>query len=295
MTKRKFLSTWMIFSMAGLMAACGGAEVTTGDDEPTDEARDGLTERSDAEAHRPRMHGPMSVADAIVHAALSDEVGLSDAKREQVKAKLDAARPKPPVDHAALLAAIRSGDVSALEDVDMDKARVAHDKAMASVLSDLHGMLGKQQRARVVAMCRDRAEGPPPAPPEGERPRGERGRRPGGPPGIEHLLRGVTMNDGQREKIEDALAAAGIAPPEGPPPRDEMEKHRAAEAALLDAFAGDDFDAASAMPSAAGMPKPPSFVKVLKVVVPLLSADQREQLAASLERGGPMGPPPPPH
>lgn len=299
MTRRWLLSTWMTLAMGAAGAGCGGAEVTTGDDEPTDEAKDGLAERGDAEPPGPRMHGPMGAAEAIVHAALSDEIGLSDAKREQLKTKLDAARPKPPVDHAALVAAVRSGKVGDLEEVDMEKARAEHDKAIGSVLDELHGLLSKAQRARVVAMVKDRKDGPPHGPPEGarddDRERGPRGERPhrGGPPGIDHLLHGVTLKDGQREKIEEALAAAGIAPPEGPPPREAMEKHRAAQTALLEAFAADDFDAAAAMPKDTPRPKPPSFVKVLGIVVPLLTAEQREQLATNLEHGPPMGPPAP--
>lgn len=99
------------------------------------------------------------------------------------------------------------------------------------------------------------------------------------------------MSDEQRAEIEKALETAGVGKRAEPPTQDR-EAMREAHRAALEAFGTDRFDADALLPKApphAG--KPHGFIEALAVVVPLLTAEQRESLADRIEEG-PPGPPP---
>jgi hypothetical protein len=60
--------------------------------------------------------------------------------------------------------------------------------------------------------------------------------------------------------------------------------------AALEAFKGDKFDAATMLPERDGKhPMADRFIKMLQVVVPILDAEQRAELAKRVEEGPRMG------
>jgi hypothetical protein len=115
-------------------------------------------------------------------------------------------------------------------------------------------------------------------------------RRGGGGP-MMFMLHGIELRDDQKKAIEAAMPAK--------PEKDESDRadkgakfqeHRARMDAALEAFKGDKFDAATVLPEHDGKaPMAGHFVKMLQVVVPILDAEQRTELAKRIEEGPQMG------
>lgn len=133
----------------------------------------------------------------------------------------------------------------------------------------------------------------------GERgPRAERGDRRGrgGPMGF--LLAGLDLTDEQNQAIEEARAKAAPTEAEAqaqPVDREAMEQRfeakRAEMKTRLQSFATDSFDARSFLQRPEGAERigrghgPDRMLRDLAVVVPILTAAQRETLATRLEQG----------
>lgn len=264
----------VLFAAAGCAADGRGVE----DDVDSESA---AVEAGEAE---PRGGPPMG-PHALFLAALQ-EPRLTTAERATIESALDSLRPPKgeAPEHreraSALAAAVRSGsiDIAALRpsDREIDAHHAALRARLKSALVTLHDALDETQRAAVVARVREqKPEGalgdhPPPGPP------------PGGHLGM--MLDGLDVDDAQRERIEAALARAGlgepIAPPEPPDP--------AAFESFLDSFASSSFDS-SALPPPPARPEP-RLLAVLAVVVPLLDSEQRGTLADRILEGPPRPP-----
>lgn len=242
-------------------------------------------------------HGP----DLLFMTALN-ELELSDAQRTTIEGALEGLRkdrPEPPAHEdmkergKALAAAIRTNTVDAealapkdLEPPDFAKGR----EKLSAALKTLHDTLSKEQRSALVASIKERAPkgGGPDLGKKG--PRGPHDR----PDFVGMMLHGIELEDAQREKIDAALQAAGLAPND-----DDADAHQqlhqqmkakmeaALEAFQRDVFVADDVVPAPPAKRMAGPGGPKDFVKALEVVVPLLTVEQRAALADRIEAGPP--------
>ena len=258
-----------------LLAAAGCAADSRGVEEDVDSESAAL-ESSDLE---PRGGPPMG-PHALLAASL-EVPGLTSDERATIQEALDSLRPpkSEATEHreraSALAVAIRSGsiDIAALRraDREIDERRDVMHTRLTSALVMLHDTLDATERAAVVARVRE------------DKPEGARGAHPPhGPPPGEHLammLDGLDVDEAQREKIEAALARAGLSEPASrPEPPDP-----AILDAFLDSFASSSFDASA-------LPRPPArpqarLLEVLTVVVPLLDSAQRDTLADRILEG----------
>jgi len=162
-----------------------------------------------------------------------------------------------------------------------------HRAKMAAAIQTVHDTLTSEQRAQLVDELESKVSEHQGKERDHERAgKKEHAHHGGGELGF--LLHGVDVDDAQREKIKSALDAAGIAPPEKGEMKSMRGEMKAKMAAMLEAFKGDKFDAASALPEkeehghAEHLAR---MVKALSVVVPLLDQDQREALAKNIENG----------
>jgi Spy/CpxP family protein refolding chaperone len=181
--------------------------------------------------------------------------------------------------HVALLAQVRAGkiELAKLEPLQaaLEKAQQARKDKEAEALNGLHAALEPAQRKALVASVRAKQS-------EHGGPRGE-------PPSpadrLAHLTKDVDLDAAQQKKVEPLLAKDAA-----PPSREEMKKHTEA---VLTAFEGEGFDAKKVEPAAApaGKGMAAQHAQFLAALVPLLKPEQREKLAASLEkqRGGEHG------
>jgi hypothetical protein len=202
--------------------------------------------------------------------------------------------------HAVLVAGVRAGAIDTAKlaplEAGVEKAAQARKDKEAEALNALWGALDVAQRKAVVAAVRAR---------QAEREarmaaRNADAAKPGetdwGKRRLEHLTKSLGLDAAQRKSVE-ALIAKEKGEPAGPAPMDaarEEAKKRAA--ALLTAFEGEGFDAKTLERAAAPAHKPGDamdrHVQFLVKLLPILKPEQREKLAASMDRprrhgGGP--------
>ncbi|MBI2393188.1 MAG: periplasmic heavy metal sensor [Deltaproteobacteria bacterium] len=202
--------------------------------------------------------------------------------------------------HDVMVEGVKAGKIDTAK---FDAARAEVDKAMtarrdmeAGALNTLHATLDPAQRKAVVASARDKiakreqkmgkwkdkmGDGPGAAPGKGPGP----GAGPGGHGAmmIERMTADLGLDDAQKKKVEALVAKQ---PAKTPPDREAMKKQIDD---LLTAFEGDSFDAkkldAFSKPMDAKMGHmDPAFVTELLAI---LKPEQREKLAAKLEKGPP--------
>jgi Spy/CpxP family protein refolding chaperone len=229
----------------------------------------------------------------LVHTAL-EELDLTDEQRGRLDSLFRRAEPSE-AERAertskalALAEAVRAGslDVAAFEKGGRPDRRAA----FAADLDELHDLLSAEQRRELVAALEDRA--PHRGGSEGD---GRPG--PGGPVGF--LLRGIELSESQQRSIENALTEAGFGPRAGKTGKDgkrhpDHAEMKAKMEAVMDAFLKEDFDAAAVLPEPPrGEVSPRDWIEGLAIALPFLTAQQREELAARIERGpvahGPRG------
>ncbi|NUP04984.1 MAG: hypothetical protein HOW73_02870 [Polyangiaceae bacterium] len=315
--KHRFGSTVaVLFVTLSAVAGCDNGEVAGENQESVDESTEAIenaapsqaeTEDAPRERERGRFgkmihHRGGPGPEMLLHAALQEEIGLSNAQRSTIETSLASLRApgedgKAGFDEHAkeLAAAVRAGkvDVAKLRADDTEEAHAVRLAKVEAALDELHDTLTPEQRTKLVAAVGERMEEPFDGAPPGKHMM--KGPREGGGPMKKMVLNGVELRDDQREAIEAAMEARMKSSDQAPPTKEEMEaqrdKHIAARKAFLESFAKDTFDAESAMASMKALrPKmAPPFLDDLAVVVPLLDADQREALASSIEKG-PMGP-----
>ncbi|EYF05693.1 Spy/CpxP family protein refolding chaperone [Chondromyces apiculatus] len=299
----------------GAAVESAAADQANAKDDAKDDAKD---EDEDAEkgprhkAGRGGHHGKGGPAGFLMGAV--EALDLSDAQRSTVKELMGELRGKGgPAQGKAdkggaafstLAAGVRAGSIdeaAVLKQVGEAKGEDRRE-AFAATLQKLHATLTPAQRRELVATVSERAAEHEARFEAMQERKGEGAPRPevghGKRGGVEMMLRGVTLRDGQREQIEKALASAGIGDeaPRGEKP--DMKAMLASKKAMLDAFAADTFDAKaalSALPAGGGKGEGgreahlQRMVASLKVVVPLLDEAQRNELADRLERGPMQG------
>jgi hypothetical protein len=189
--------------------------------------------------------------------------------------------------HAALAAQVRAGKIDTAKldvlQAAVDKGTAAHKAKEAEVLDGLHAALDPAQRKALVAAVRAK---------QAERTAKEAGRHAEiakltdadrAKRRLDHLTKQLGLDAAQQKAVAAALAKAPATPEDAA--RDEMTKHTDA---ILTAFEADAFDAKKVDAAPAGAKKGPMAerAQLFAVLVPLLKPEQRETLAASLEKPG---------
>jgi Spy/CpxP family protein refolding chaperone len=281
---RALLTSALVVVASVSLSACG-ASASVEEEVDSPEA----AVESSEQASEPHRRGPGAM---IVDTAL-EELELTTDQRAKVQGLFTKTAPSAEAREAHLARAKELAD--AVRDGKVDpsafpKPEGKPDKRaeFAKDLDALHALLTPAQRADLVAALRDRMpEGPPEGKGRGRGGEGPRGR--GGPLGF--LLHDLGLSDAQRTSIETALGDAGVGP-KGRARPDVEDMKRKIEAAL-DAFEKDGFEAADVLPEPPAGAGPHELIEVLAVVVPLLTDEQREQLADRIEEGpmrrGPKG------
>ncbi|AKT42863.1 Spy/CpxP family protein refolding chaperone [Chondromyces crocatus] len=313
------LASVAVLSLASFVAACGSepnAELENTQAEEQDlgvdeQAAKGSEETAKGpgrgEGRGPKGHfgkgGPGAMFGEVLR-----ELELSDAQREAVKEVMGELRggaegKQPRALFAKLAAGVRAGsiDEAALQAELKGSEGEGRREAFVAAVQKLHQTLTPEQRKQLVAKISERAgkhEGRFEGKFDGKRGamKGGKGRAHamhGEKGGVERLLHGVTLREGQREQIETALASAGLDAAKFWGEKPDFEAMITARKALLDSFASDGFDAKAALPALGEGKGGPGahlerMVASLKVVTPLLDDAQRAALADRLERG-PMG------
>lgn len=251
--------------------------------------------------------GAFSPVARLLHEA--EDLDLSDAQRETVeKLQKDLHPPQGARDdrkamHDELVAGVRAGKIDPAKldakNAELDKAVVARREKDLEVLGALHAALQPAQRKALATAMRAKQA----AREEHAGEKGDKGPPKGDATGFatrraERLTKQLELDPAQQKKVE-ALVAKDR--PEAPTPgamdaaREEAKKRMDA---LLTAFEGDAFDAKKldvAPPAAAkGKSRMARELAFLSELLPILRPDQRERLAASMEKRmehrGPGGP-----
>jgi Spy/CpxP family protein refolding chaperone len=276
------------------------------------EADENVAANSEAAAADDATHGPRGKHGHPLLTAALKEIDLSAEQRKTIEAAMDNMHAgkgeQMNAFQKALAADIRAGKMDeaaiAAKQGEMEKAATEHRAAVVKAVETLHATLTPAQRTQLVTLVKDRMQkhmghdgkrghdgkGGPDGKKEGhEKKHGEHRAGRGGP--MMFMLHGIELRDDQKKAIEAAM------PPR--PEKDEndktdkgakFEEHRARMDAALEAFKGDKFDAATVLPEHDGKrPMAGHFVKMLQVVVPILDAEQRAELAKRIEEGPRMG------
>ena len=293
--------TLTALGLALALAGIGCQSETTSEDDPSvaeqaleeggAAAPDAAPDANEPEArHHKRKghHGP----DKLLRAALK-ELDLSAEQRATIEESLESLQEGfrkgfDRGDHAerskALADAVRAGsvDATALSGSDDFEAKMKEGREkLVAALDQLHATLTPEQRTQLVETLQSRMKdhGDP------EKKRAWKDKM--GQKGPSHfMLHGLDVSEEQRAKIDAALAAKGLdQPPEGM--REGFAAMKEHKAAMLAAFASDNFDAGALLPAkgpdfAAGKRR---FIDSLAVSVPLLDESQRAELAERIERG----------
>lgn len=284
--------------MAGgiLLAACAGAAEPPDANEANEmQVADAPGERHGGPGHR-RGHGLRMLEEALaqvemtaeqrqrIDAALAPDEDDRAERREGFRAR-----------HEALVLAVRSGDEAALAQA--TEGLEPRGERFVQTLNEIHRALDAGQRHALVAAIRAQREGHEGRADHPGRGRGRHGRRGFHPEGRrDRMLDDLGLTDDQKTRLDAARAEAGLERP-SPEDREAMhEAHRAHFDEMLTAFEQDDFDAAR-LERAERQGPMARHAAELRVLVPILTAAQRETLAGKMEehfaRGpqGPMGPP----
>lgn len=308
-TKTLFGIALALFTAAAVGCAANEDEPSVADaEQPLDEASsaDGTpdvdAERRHHKKGRRGHHAKKGGPHQVFWAALK-KLDLSDAQRDTIEglAKGLRERPELPAAHLeqrkALAEAVVSGkvDPAAFDAPDHAPMEAKHAKMVAAI-DELHATLTPEQRSELVGILKTKAEKRAERwankrermQQEGteRRREGRRGKRGKSPLGL--MLRGLDVSEDQRDQIESALAEAGLDQrPDETAWKARKEDMKKRQAAMLEAFANESFDAATQIPA------PPAkmadhherFVESLAVVVPFLDDSQRTELAQRIERG----------
>jgi Spy/CpxP family protein refolding chaperone len=229
---------------------------------------------------RGRGRNRAGIVGAIFRAA--HDLDLKDAQKatvEKLGADLrgdGAGQPSEMKDyHTALLAQVRAGKI---ETAKLDPLQAAAEKAMkarrekeAEALNGLYAALEPAQRKALVAAVRAKQAAHKPDPAKAEAHAKDR---------LAHLTKQLDLDAAQQKKVEPLLAK------EAPPAvvQDAMKQHADA---VLGGFEGDGFDAKKLEPkSPPGAAPMTAHAQFLAALLPILKPEQREKLAADMEKPG---------
>lgn len=303
--KQRMLSLMFPIALVSVMAGC---EDKTGGDVSKAPATASAVETSTAAAVKPsatasaepkharRERGHHGPAMMMLRAA-RDLPDLKDAQKTALD-KLDGEM--KPSDttraalkdlHADLAAEIKAGkiDLAKLEPrfTAIDKAAQEHQEKEAEALNQLHATLDAAQRKALVAQIRAKQgehDG------EAKEHRGDKDAKGDdwSKRKLEHMTKELGLDDAQQKSVEAILAKSErMTPEQMQAHRDEMKKKMDA---LLTAFEADTFDAKkldlSMMPGKKARDGAVRELTELSQIVPILKPEQREKLAAIIERHG---------
>jgi Spy/CpxP family protein refolding chaperone len=288
----------VLFAASLAIGGCASASSNVDPDETVAAKSEAANAASDADSRG--MHGHPLLAAAL------KELDLSAEQRKTIQSAVDNMHTgngeQMKAIHKALADDIRAGKIDEAslkaKEGEMEKAGAEHRAAVVKAVETLHATLTPAQRTQLVTIVKDRMQ-------KHMQHEGKEGHEGHGKPGHEKhgehhagrgglmmfMLHGIELRDDQKKAIEAAM-----------PPKPEMdgddkdgkdgkfEEHRAQMDAALEAFKGDKFDAATVLPEHEGKNQMAErFVKMLQVVVPILDADQRAELAKRVEEGPHMG------
>ena len=297
--------TTMSISLIALVATLAGCGVEAGSPD-TETAQSAVTtpdvaaktaDRGPKFDHRPG--GPAF----LVMAALHEDIGLTAAQKTTIEALVpkrdDHKRPEPDTKRDAMLAAaVRTGNVASLKAMTPpardDAAHAAREAEAVKALDTLYATLSKEQRvALVAAVSKHEEQGPGREHGKHDGDKGPRadGKEMHGPMG--GMLAGIDLTAAQKEQLETKLEANRPAKPtdaERAAFEQKMTAMKAEHQARLQTFASDSFDAKAFMtppakPEGDSAKMRDHHAEDLAIVVSVLDASQREQLATKIEQG----------
>ncbi len=296
------------------VVGCSSAETATTDPANASTKSTLATDTND-NAKRPhgfRAHGPhRGGPDFLVFAALHEDIGLSAEQKTTIEGLVKNGRGSMMKTHApdkaktAVLAqAIRSGNVDATalrpNKDEMEAKMKEHQARSAQNLATLHKTLTPAQRAALVdavvakhAKHGQRGPGGPEGRAHGPRPEMKMKMKEGGP--MAHLLQGINLTEEQKATLKAKLDANRPAAPsesDRAAMKVNFETMKKDMDAKLQSFKSDSFDANAFVAPPANAPKPPAgmadhMAKELQIIVSVLDASQREELAKRIEQGPP--------
>jgi Spy/CpxP family protein refolding chaperone len=229
-----------------------------------------------------RWRGGRGIAGMLFHAA--DDLDLKDAQKatvEKLAEQLRAGGPRTEMKdyHTALVAQVRAGKIDAAKldplHAAVEKAEQARKDKEAEALNGLYAALEPAQRKALVAAVRAKqAEHAGKMEKKAEDTDWAKHH-------LEHLTKQVDLDAAQQKRVEPLMAKDAHPAPDAM--RDEMKKHGDA---VLAAFEADGFDAKKleAAPPAGKKGPQAAHVDFLTALLPILKPEQREKLAASMEK-----------
>jgi Spy/CpxP family protein refolding chaperone len=301
-TKRFSLIASILFAASLAIGGCASANSgIEADENVASNSEAAAVADADDKHEKHGMHGHPLLAAAL------KEIDLSAEQRKTIEAAVENTRTgnhdQMKAFQKALADDIRAGKVDEAtvkaKSAGMEKAHTEHRAAVVKAVETLHATLTPAQRTQLVTSVKERMQKH--AEKGGKHEHGKKHDK-GGPDGEKHarhggrgghgpmmfMLHGIDLRDDQKQAIEAAM------PPKPEKDADDraakFEEHRAQMDAALEAFKADKFDAATVLPERDGKhPMADRFVKMLQVVVPILDADQRAELAKRVEEGPRMG------
>lgn len=259
-------------------AACGGCDKTEGSSPAEPSAAPAETTAPAASSVAAPRRGPMRGAPGAAGPffAAARSLGLS---AEQTT-KLDAAEAMLASDegprddeakalHADLAAGTKAGQLDRTKiDADLaaiDRAAAARHAKQAAALNALHAALEPAQRAATAGKIRER--------------RAQQDQRfglGGGPKLADRMTKDLELSPDQKKKVEAVAAKA----------EDPRARANERSDALLAAFEKDDFDATklAALDPKEARASAEEEVALVEALLPSLGPEQREKLAANIER-----------
>jgi Spy/CpxP family protein refolding chaperone len=235
------------------------------------------------------------------------EVPLKDEQKDSLdtieaslKADDDGLRGAMKTFRTDLIAGVKAGKIDATkmtaDDAVVDKAVADHQTQEAKALDSLHALLDSTQRGAVVASVRAK---------NADREKRMMGwmqakEADGGAPDfakkrLAKLTTDLTLDAGQQKQVA-AILAKQSDPPNPTAMQTRWDDHKKRTDALLTAFAGDTFDATKAdlkiLPGKTPHEPTEHMVAFFTALLPVLHPDQRDKLAATMDRpfgagGGP--------
>ena len=261
---------------------------------------------SSAAAAAPTFGRRAGLAGMMLRSSM-DVSGLTDAQKDTITklgtsldSDSDGTRDAFKTFHGDLVAGVKAGKVDTAkmqgDEAAIDKVIAAAQAKQADALDGLHAALNGDQRKALTAAVRAkqaaREERMPPAPPAGDAGTAAadwQKRK------VDRMTRELALDDGQQKQVTALVAKnAPASPVTWQARRDEMKKK--SEAILTafeqDAFDGKKQDLSMGPPGAKPHDMFDKHIALVSGLLPILKQDQRDKLAASMDRPhGPEGAP----
>jgi len=307
--------TLPLFALVAVLAGCSAEVGTSAGTESTGDVQSTMVAEQSAKVEGAKLrrmsHRAPGGPDFLLHAALRAPINLTAEQKATIEGLVKANAHRGHDDGSGraqeLAAALRSNTVADLVQPKIDEsAREARIAASAKALATLHDTLTPDQRVALVDSIAKRASehgpkrGEHAAKDGAQRERGERagaerglhrGGRGGGPMG---LLAGLELTPEQKQAIKSQLDAQRPAKPtaeQREAMKAKMESMRAEMKAKLESFKSDQFDATAFVTPPKQMARPEMAAhgkNPLAVIASVLTPEQRELLAARIEKGPAM-------